>query len=170
MQCATGQCLSSARSLVAVCARLGGDAGHDGFRQQFSATETLCNGCRVELRAERSQDREGAAVVRSSLGALYRRFFSVSREFSDNATEYFVDIDFINHVSLVSVAHNAGQPTIVGCGRMSSSSRSSRSPVRDRRRVSAPTRRRPIVILTKRSTGFVDGSAAVAARSSGMTP
>lgn len=48
---------------------------------------------------------------------LYRRFFSVSREFSDNATEYFVDIDFINHVSLMAVANNAGQATIVGGGR-----------------------------------------------------
>jgi hypothetical protein len=61
-----------------------------------SANETLRDGRTVEIRAQRSHDREGmqAAIARSSSGSLYRRFFSVSREFSDNQTEYFLDIDF----------------------------------------------------------------------------
>jgi RimJ/RimL family protein N-acetyltransferase len=100
-------------------------AAHDGttpvmmdFANYF-ATETLRDGRTVEIRAQRSQDREGmrAAIARSSSGALYRRFFAVRREFSEKETDYFLDIDFVNHVALVAVANDAGQPTIVGGGR-----------------------------------------------------
>ena len=85
----------------------------------YSATETLRDGRTVEIRAQRSQDREGmhAAIARSSSGSLYRRFFAVRREFSEKETDYFLDIDFVNHVALVAVANDAGQPTIVGGGR-----------------------------------------------------
>ena len=85
----------------------------------YSATETLRDGRTVEIRAQRSHDREGmqAAIARSSSGSLYRRFFAVRREFSEKETDYFLDIDFVNHVALVAVANDAGQPTIVGGGR-----------------------------------------------------
>jgi ribosomal protein S18 acetylase RimI-like enzyme len=85
----------------------------------YSATETLRDGHAVEIRAQRFHDREGmlAAIARSSSGSLYRRFFAVRREFSDKETDYFLDIDFVNHVALVAVANDAGQPTIVGGGR-----------------------------------------------------
>ena len=55
----------------------------------YSATETLRDGRTVEIRAQRSQDREGmlAAIARSSSGSLYRRFFAVRREFSEKETE-----------------------------------------------------------------------------------
>ena len=77
----------------------------------YSATETLRDGRTVEIRAQRSQDREGmqAAIARSSSGSLYRRFFAVRREFSEKETDYFLDIDFVNHVALVAVANDAGQ-------------------------------------------------------------
>ena len=73
----------------------------------------------VEIRALRSRDREGmrAAIARSSSGSLYRRFFAVRREFSEKETDYFLDIDFVNHVALVAVANDACQPAIVGGGR-----------------------------------------------------
>ncbi len=58
-----------------------------------------------------------AAIARSSSGSLYRRFFAVRREFSEKGTDYFLDIDFVNHVALVAVANDAGQPTIVGAAR-----------------------------------------------------
>jgi GNAT superfamily N-acetyltransferase len=58
-----------------------------------------------------------AAILRSSSGSLYRRFFAVRREFSEKETDYFLEIDFVNHVALVAVANDAGQPTIVGAGR-----------------------------------------------------
>jgi hypothetical protein len=61
-------------------------------------SETLRDGRTVEIRAQRSQDREGmhAAIARSSSGSLYRRFFAVRREFSEKETDYFLDIDFVN--------------------------------------------------------------------------
>ena len=82
----------------------------------YSATETLRDGRTVEIRAQRSQDREGmlAAIARSSSGSLYRRFFAVRREFSEKETDYFLDIDFVNHVALVVVANDGGEPTIGG--------------------------------------------------------
>jgi ribosomal protein S18 acetylase RimI-like enzyme len=85
----------------------------------YSATETLRDGRTVEIRAQRSRDREGmqAAIARSSAGSLYRRFFAVRREFSQKETDYFLDIDFVNHVALVAVANDIDQPTIVGGGR-----------------------------------------------------
>ena len=85
----------------------------------YSATETLRDGRVVEIRAQRSQDRDGmlAAIGRSSSGSLYRRFFAVRRAFSEKETDYFLDIDFVNHVALVTVATDGGQPMIVGGGR-----------------------------------------------------
>jgi GNAT superfamily N-acetyltransferase len=85
----------------------------------YSATETLRDGRAVEIRAQRSQDREGmlAAIARSSSGSLYRRFFAVRRAFSEKETDHFLDIDFVSHVALVTVANDGGQPTIVGGGR-----------------------------------------------------
>ena len=85
----------------------------------YSATEILRDGRTVELRAQRPQDREGmqAAVARSSSASLHRRFFAVRREFSEKETDYFLDIDFVNHVALVAVTNDAGHPTIVGGGR-----------------------------------------------------
>src|SRR5580704_7479886 len=82
----------------------------------YSATETLRDGRAVEIRAQRSQDREGmlAAIARSSSGSLYRRFFAVRRAYSEEATDYFLDIDFVNHVALVTVATDAGQPIVGG--------------------------------------------------------
>jgi RimJ/RimL family protein N-acetyltransferase len=85
----------------------------------YSATETLRGGRTVEIREQRPHDREGmqSALARSSSGSLYRRFFAVRREFSEKEADYFLDIDFVNHVALVAVANDAGQPTIVGGGR-----------------------------------------------------
>jgi RimJ/RimL family protein N-acetyltransferase len=86
----------------------------------YSATETLRDGRTVEIRAQRSEDREGmhAAITRFSSESLYRRFFGVRREFSEKETDYFLDIDFVNHVALVVVvANDVGPPTIVAGGR-----------------------------------------------------
>lgn len=85
----------------------------------YSATETLRDGRTIEIRAQRSEDREGmhAAILRSSSELLHGRFFAVRREFSKKETDYFLDIDFVDHVALVAVANDAGQPTIVGGGR-----------------------------------------------------
>jgi hypothetical protein len=96
----------------------------------------LRDGRTVEIRAQRSHDREGlqAAIARSSSGSLYRRFFAVRREFSEKEADYFLDIDFVNHVALVAVANDAGQPTIVGGGGMLWS-----SPVKPKSRLRSST-------------------------------
>ena len=85
----------------------------------YSANETLRDGRTVEIRSQRSQDRESmhAAIARSSSASLHRRFFAVRRQFSEKETDYFLDIDFVNHVALVVVANDGGEPTIVGGGR-----------------------------------------------------
>jgi RimJ/RimL family protein N-acetyltransferase len=85
----------------------------------YSTNETLRDGRTVEIRPQRSQDRESmhAAIARSSSASLHRRFFAVRRQFSEKETDYFLDIDFVNHVALVVVANDGGEPTIVGGGR-----------------------------------------------------
>ena len=85
----------------------------------YSANETLRDGRTVEIRSQRSQDRESmhAAIARSSSASLHRRFFAVRRQFSEKETDYFLDIDFVNHVALVVVANDGGEPTIIGGGR-----------------------------------------------------
>ena len=85
----------------------------------YFATETLRDGRTVEIRAQRSEDRERmhAAIARFSSGSLHRRFFGVRRQFSEKETDYFLDIDFVNHVALVVVANDGSAPTVVGGGR-----------------------------------------------------
>jgi RimJ/RimL family protein N-acetyltransferase len=85
----------------------------------ISVIETLQNGRRVEVRAQRPQDRENleAAIARMSDESVYRRFFGAKRHFSEKETEYFLNIDFVNHVALVVVADETGTQRIVGAGR-----------------------------------------------------
>jgi len=85
----------------------------------FSVIETLRNGSSVEIRAQRRQDREDleAALVRMSDESLYRRFFGAKRHFSEKEVEHFLNIDFVNHVALVVVAHENSNQAIVGAGR-----------------------------------------------------
>jgi len=82
----------------------------------YSACETLRDGRRVEIRALRPDDRAGliAAVARSSPETLYRRFFAVKRHFTEPEVEFFLHVDFINHVALVAVIDEGGQPMIAG--------------------------------------------------------
>jgi len=85
----------------------------------YSALETLRDGRRLEIRALRPNDRAGlaAAVARSSDQSLYRRFFSLKRSFSESEVEYFLNVDFINHVALVAVVDEDGRPAIAGGAR-----------------------------------------------------
>jgi RimJ/RimL family protein N-acetyltransferase len=85
----------------------------------YSAVEKLRNGERVEIRAIRPQDRDDliAAVSRTSIESLYRRFFAVRQHFSETEESFYLNIDFVAHVALVAVAEENGQPTIIGGGR-----------------------------------------------------
>jgi RimJ/RimL family protein N-acetyltransferase len=85
----------------------------------YSAVETLRDGHRVEIRALRPDDRAEllAAVGRTSPGSLYRRFFTVKRRFTEQEMDYFLNIDFVDHVALVAVVQEAGRSVIVGGAR-----------------------------------------------------
>src|SRR5262249_13175820 len=82
----------------------------------YSAFATLRAGRRVEIRALKPDDRAGlvAAVARSSPETLYRRFFAVKRHFTEPEVDFFLHVDFINHVALLAVVEEGGQPVIAG--------------------------------------------------------
>jgi GNAT superfamily N-acetyltransferase len=85
----------------------------------YSAVETLRDGRRVDIRALTPDDWTEllAAVGRTSLESLYRRFFCVKRGFTEQETAYFLNIDFVDHVALVAVVEEGSQPVIVGGAR-----------------------------------------------------
>jgi RimJ/RimL family protein N-acetyltransferase len=89
------------------------DAAH------YSALETLRNGCQVEIRALRPEDRDElvAAAGRLSPHSHFRRFLGVRREFSKEEVSFFVNVDFVDHVALVAVSRGDGRSTIIGGGR-----------------------------------------------------
>ena len=86
---------------------------------KYSEVEALRNGRRVEIRALDPEDRDDfvAAVHRVGADSLYRRFFAVKREFSEKETQFFVNVDFVNHVALIAVVEEDGKPVIAGGGR-----------------------------------------------------
>jgi ribosomal protein S18 acetylase RimI-like enzyme len=86
--------------------------------EEYSAIEALRDGCRVEIRALRPDDRADliAAVNRTSDRSLYRRFFGLKRSFTDQETAFFVNVDFVNHVALVALI-DEGRSVIAGGGR-----------------------------------------------------
>jgi RimJ/RimL family protein N-acetyltransferase len=85
----------------------------------LSVVEPLRNGTEVEIRALRPSDRDALvdAARRTSDQSLYRRFFGVRREFSDQEVAGFVEVDFIHHVALVAVMHTGGREIIVAGAR-----------------------------------------------------
>ncbi len=86
---------------------------------KYSAIETLRDGRRVEIRALRPEDRSDllGAVDRVSPQSLYRRFFAVKRGLTDQETDFFVNVDFVDHVALLAVVEEDRRATIVGGGR-----------------------------------------------------
>src|SRR5260370_10292655 len=85
----------------------------------YSVFETLRDGRRVEIRALRPDDRADliAAVDRSSGQSLYRRFFAVRRSFTESEIDFFLNVDFVNHVALAAIVEEGGRPVIAGSGR-----------------------------------------------------
>ena len=85
----------------------------------YSASETLPDGRRIEIRAQRPEDRAGlgAAISRASPESLYHRFFTAKRKFSEDEARHFLDVDFVKHVALVAVADEDGRQAIVGGAR-----------------------------------------------------
>jgi len=85
----------------------------------YSAVETLRDGRQVEIRAFRSGDRDDllAAVGRTSAQSLYRRFFTAKRSFSEREREFFLNVDFIDHVALMAWVDESARRVIAGGGR-----------------------------------------------------
>jgi RimJ/RimL family protein N-acetyltransferase len=85
----------------------------------YSAFEALRDGRRLEIRALRPDDRADliAAVDRSRGQSLYRRCFAVKRSFTESEIDYFLNVDFVNHVALVAIVDVAGQAVIAGGAR-----------------------------------------------------
>ena len=85
----------------------------------YSAVERLRDGRTIEIRALRPDDREDmlAAVDRTSVQSLQRRFFVPKKGFSEKEVSFFMNIDFVNHVALVGEIDEGGQRVIVAGGR-----------------------------------------------------
>ena len=86
---------------------------------KYSATETLRDGGRIQIRALTPED--GAdlseAVARTSDESLRRRFFFMKRHFTDKETAFFLNVDFVNHVALIAVVEEGSELVIAGGGR-----------------------------------------------------
>jgi len=87
--------------------------------RDYHAIEPLRDGGQIEVRALSADDEADmlAAIGRTSPESLRRRFFVTKRGFSQQEIDFFMKIDFRNHVALVALADKDGSPTIVGGGR-----------------------------------------------------
>jgi RimJ/RimL family protein N-acetyltransferase len=87
--------------------------------RDYSATETLRNGRKVEIRAIKPDDRTSllAAVDRTSQQSLYRRFFGFKRDFTEREIDFYLNVDFVSHVALVALLEEDGRPVIGGGAR-----------------------------------------------------
>jgi RimJ/RimL family protein N-acetyltransferase len=86
---------------------------------KYTARELLRDGSEVEIRALRREDEIAmlAAIERTSAQSLQRRFFVMKRHFSEKERDFFMNVDFKNHVAIVAVAKEAGREVIAGGGR-----------------------------------------------------
>ena len=87
--------------------------------RDYRAIERLRDGRQIEIRALRADDEADmlAAIGRTSPASLQRRFFVAKRGFSQKEIDFFLKIDFSDHVALVALTDEDGRPTIVGGGR-----------------------------------------------------
>jgi RimJ/RimL family protein N-acetyltransferase len=85
----------------------------------YSAQEHLRDGRPIKIRALRPDDETSmlSAIDRTGTESLKRRFFVTKREFSDEETAFFMNIDFVNHVALVAEIDEDGRAAIVGGSR-----------------------------------------------------
>jgi RimJ/RimL family protein N-acetyltransferase len=85
----------------------------------YSAPDQLRDGRPVRIRALRPDDRADmlAAIGRTGMQSLQRRFFAPKKGFSEREIAFFLNIDFESHVALVAQLDEDGQPAIGGGGR-----------------------------------------------------
>lgn len=85
----------------------------------YAAHERLRDGKQVEIRALRPEDEATmlAAIERTSAQSLQRRFFVMKRHFSEKERDFFMNVDFKNHVAIVALAKEGDRTVIAGGGR-----------------------------------------------------
>jgi len=87
--------------------------------ENYAADGLLRDGRRVNIRMLHTRDKDDmlAAIGRTSSNSLQRRFFVSKRTFSDREVDFFMKIDFTNHVALVALIEEDGREVIIGGGR-----------------------------------------------------
>ncbi|MGY4405184.1 N-acetyltransferase family protein [Bradyrhizobium sp. USDA 3315] len=87
--------------------------------ENYAASERLRDGRSVEIRILRADDQGDmlAAIGRTSSQSLQRRFFGPKRSFSAKEIDFFMNIDFTNHVALIALADEHDHEVIIGGGR-----------------------------------------------------
>jgi RimJ/RimL family protein N-acetyltransferase len=85
----------------------------------YVASVRLRNGKSLQIRALQPSDRTEmlASIERSSTQTLYRRFFAPKQSFSEREVEFFLNVDFVNHVALVAVLVEDSRQIIAGGAR-----------------------------------------------------
>jgi GNAT superfamily N-acetyltransferase len=86
---------------------------------KYLAIEKLRNGCELEVRAFRPEDRSGFIAAAAQVGprSRYLRFFTLKRDFTEQEKTFFLNVDFDRQVALVGLIEEAGRKSIVGAGR-----------------------------------------------------
>jgi ribosomal protein S18 acetylase RimI-like enzyme len=86
---------------------------------EYSVREHLRDERPITIRALRPDDRAGmlAAIGRTSMQSLQRRFFVPKKGFSEREMAFFLDIDFESHVAIVAEIAEDGRSVIAGGGR-----------------------------------------------------
>ena len=86
---------------------------------EYSVREHLRDDRPITIRALRPDDRAGmlAAIGRTSMQSLQRRFFVPKKGFSEQEMAFFLNIDFESHVAIVAEISEDGRPVIAGGGR-----------------------------------------------------
>ena len=86
---------------------------------EYSIREHLRDDRPTTIRALHPDDRAGmlAAIGRTSMQSLQRRFFVPKKGFSEREIAFFLDVDFESHVAIVAEIAEDGCPVIVGGGR-----------------------------------------------------
>ena len=85
----------------------------------YSATEKLRDGRRLEVRAFKPEDGAGFVAAADRTGPLtrYRRFFTLKTSFSEREKDFFLNVDFEKHVALIALIDEGGRQAIVAGGR-----------------------------------------------------
>jgi len=83
----------------------------------YSAREQLRNGWFIHIRALKPEDEADmlVAIQRTHAESLRRRFFATKREFTEKEKDFFLHIDFVNHVALVATLDSDPRQIVGGC-------------------------------------------------------